>query len=74
MTCFPGSLILSASETHNILQVFHQDGQLTVGVGDVQLDLRTGSCNTSRRSAPLNRRVLIDLTFFFFLAKPDSYQ
>lgn len=67
MTCFPGSFVLSAWETHNILQVFHQDGQLTVGVGDVQLDLRTGSCNTSRKICTIKSQGLN--RFYFFLKK-----
>lgn len=35
-------------ETHHILQVFHQDGQLGFRVGDAELDLRTGACKNTQ--------------------------
>lgn len=39
--------IIRVKQTHDVLQVFYQDRELAVRVRDVELDLRTVSCNKS---------------------------
>lgn len=40
-------LMPAGKETHHILQMLHQDGQLGLRVGDAELDLRRGACKNT---------------------------